>query len=93
MLTETNPEELRARHLQEPKPRALPSDKLDKQLLIVVGPQMSANDVVASLRYLASDIEKTGLLIGRDEDETYLVETAGNEPTIIGHRANATTPA
>ena len=93
MLAETDPSEVRARHLQEPKPRSLPSEKLDKQLLVVVGPQMSANDVVATLRYLASNIEKTGLLIGRDEGESYLVETAGNEPAIIGNLANTTTAA
>ena len=93
MLVETDPTEVRARYLQQPRPRDFPSDKLDKQLLVVVGPQMSANDVVTSLRYLASNIEKTGLLIGRYKDENYLVETAGNEPTLIGHRANATTAA
>lgn len=88
-LQETWPEQVRSRRLLlqkagKPAPKIRP-DQLAKEIVVIFGPEMSANDAVASLERLARQIRKNGLLIGRgiDEDGDFMAETTGMSPKII----------
>ena len=54
---------------------------LSDDLIILAGAQMSASDVVHTLRNVADDIEKHGLWIGKYEDD-YIVETMDGTLTV-----------
>ena len=54
---------------------------LRDELIIVAGAQMSASDVVHTLRNFADEIEKHGLWIGKYEDE-YVVENMDRTLTV-----------
>jgi hypothetical protein len=87
-LEETAPEQVRSqRLLLQKKGKAVPkikSHQLARELVVLFGPEVSANDAVAALRRLAKVIRREGLLIGRDDKEgDFLVETAGPKPEII----------
>ncbi len=86
-LAETWPGQVRAQHLLrgksgKPVPKVR-SDQLGHELMIVFGPKVPANDAVAALERLAREIQKNGLLVGRDEAGDFLVETAGPTPGLI----------
>lgn len=54
-------------------------EELKHGLFVIIGADTSAKEVVISLRKLADQIEKRGLLVGRDRDGSYLAETYDGE--------------
>jgi hypothetical protein len=59
------------------KPPALRDDTLHRELLVVAGPDMSADEVVVALRRLIDNIKKDGLMTGLDDrDDEYVMEKA-----------------
>ncbi len=87
-MEETRLEETRAFRLaqkKEGRPVArLRKDQLAHELVILFGPEMTANEAVAALERVANDIRENGLMIGRDEDAEYLAETYGAKPAVVG---------
>ena len=81
---ESHPKEVRAyregRRNQGKSVEPLGDDRLQHELVVIFGAKMSANEAVVSLERLLADIKKSGLLIGRDEDDEHVFETAGRDP-------------
>ena len=77
-LEESKDDELRAHRLRQKrqgKPvRALRKDALHDELFVVFGPEMSPSEAVETLRFLAAEIERDGLLIGRRKNGDFEVE-------------------
>jgi hypothetical protein len=58
----------------------LKDDQIQDELVVIFGPEMSARRAVETLTALAKKIEREGLLIGRDETDDYVVESAERVP-------------
>ncbi|MBI3699181.1 MAG: hypothetical protein HY242_01870 [Afipia sp.] len=75
---ETRPQDVRAmreeRHDEGHKPRKLRFGELHNELLVVLGPGMSANEAVAALERLIENFKSTGMLCGRDGSGEYVNE-------------------
>ena len=71
-MTSTHPNEVRAvresRRRGGGKVKRLPDDRIRGELVVIFGPDMSANSAVATLKHLAKKIQGEGLLIGEDAD-------------------------
>lgn len=79
-LEESKDQDLRAyrlrRRRQGKSVRPLRRDALHHELLVIFGPEMSPREAVETLRSLAVEIERQGLLIGRvKKDGDFEVET------------------
>lgn len=87
-MLESDLEQTRARRKHFPKQgkklAKSRSDQLKHELLVILGPDMSANDAVAALERVISSIKKNGLLIGRRRnDDEYVREAFGPDPRIV----------
>ena len=71
-MTDTHPNEVRvvreSRRRGGGKVKRLPNDRIRDELIVIFGPDMSANSAVATLKHLAKKIQGEGLLIGEDAD-------------------------
>jgi hypothetical protein len=83
-LEDTHVDEVRAfrrsLRLGKKKVRPLAKDRVKDELVVIFGPDMTARSAVETLMALASKIEREGLLIGRDQADDYITETADPEP-------------
>ncbi len=75
---ETWPKQYRANRLRRaresrPVPK-LPKTSLGDKVMIVFGPEVSARQAASALKRVLTDISKSGLLIGRDEEENCPIE-------------------
>ena len=61
------------------KPRKLRYDELQNELLVILGPGMSANGAVSQLERLIKVFRERGMLCGRDSTEEYVMETVGKD--------------
>src|SRR4051812_29776369 len=82
-LTETWPEQVRAQRLLRRK-NGQPVHKAHRnqlagELVIIFGPDLSANDAIVALKRLATSIRKKGLLIGRDDAGDFVIEKTGSK--------------
>ena len=71
-MTATHSNEVRlvrkSRRRNGGKVKRLPDDRIRDELVVIFGPDMSANSAVATLKHLAKKIQAEGLLIGEDAD-------------------------
>lgn len=86
-LIESRPEEVRSQRILRKQAGVMTPrtkrNQLVKELIIILGPEVSANDAVAALERLADIIRRKGMLIGRDDQEEFVVETFGPNPKWI----------
>ena len=79
-LMDVNPDEVRAfresRRRGGSKVKRLLNDRIRDELVVIFGPDMSAKSAVTTLKHLVKKIEGEGLLIGRDEADEYVIESA-----------------
>jgi hypothetical protein len=73
---ESHPEQTRARRIQaRGRPSALiPANRLKHEIVVLLGPELSASDAVRTLKRLAKQIERDGLLVGRGTDDDFVTE-------------------
>ena len=67
-------EELRDKGQKRAKPRFT---ELHNELLITLGPGMSANDAVSEMERLIKHFKRYGMCCGRNSAEEYVIETVG----------------
>jgi hypothetical protein len=83
-LADSRKEEVRAYRaslrLDGKQVRSLAEDRVQNELVVIFGPEMSTRSAVETLRALVKKIESEGLLIGRDEADEYVTESADRDP-------------
>lgn len=57
----------------------IPKTQLIRGLLVIFGTETSPAEAVASLKRLAAEIQKNGMLIGKRKNGNYMVETVAGE--------------
>ena len=78
-LSETWPHEIRSlrenRREKGQRVKQLPENRLHHEMLVIFGPEQSAAEAIASLKRLQKELETNGLLIGRDKNSDYVIES------------------
>lgn len=81
MQCETRPKDVRAireeRRDKGLKPRRLRFEELQNELLVILGPEMSARDAVIELERLIQHFKSGGMLCGRDSSGEDVYESVG----------------
>lgn len=84
--TESHSEDIRLSRLTRPftvAPKDLPASKLNRELVVIVGPEMSPAEVIHTLKSLAARIEAEGLAIGFEYDDRLVRETTDQFPLYL----------
>jgi hypothetical protein len=78
-IEESHPEDMRARIKKGRQQDRIPNNKLQGELVILFGPTVSAKCAVELLKRLAKEIEREGLVIGRDRLSEFVYENKNGE--------------